>query len=381
MEEVMTSKESDAKIITQRLLDSTGITLNGTAPWDLKVHNDNFYTRVIREGALGLGESYMDKWWDCDRLDIFFDKLLRAGINKKAHIPLKFKIKCLLAMLINLQTKWRSKQVAVKHYDLGNDLFIGMLDNSMSYSCGYWLNAQTLDEAQQHKLDLICRKLQLHSGQTLLDIGCGWGGLARFAAEKYGVKVVGVTISQQQYEYAKEQCKHLPVEIRLQDYRNLDPQEKFDRVVSVGMFEHVGRLNYRTFMQIAHQALTDNGLFLLHTIGSNETYALANEWTVKYIFPNGVLPSIAQIGQAAEKLFVMEDWHSFGQYYDNTLMAWHQNFLRAWETLKHKYDERFYRMWNYYLLSCAGGFRSRVTQLWQVVFSKEGITGGYIAPR
>lgn len=373
------SQKITPKSLIQQYLQPLGITINGNQPWDIQIHNDEFYARVIREGILGLGESYMDKWWDCAQLDVLIDKILRANLYEKQNIPLHFKIKQFFAALINLQTKSRAKQVAHKHYDLGNSLFSAMLDKRMVYSCGYWKEARTLDDAQTAKLDLICKKLQLKPGQSLLDIGCGWGGLARFAAENYGVNVVGVTISNQQYEYAKKYCQDLPIDIRLQDYRDIN--EKFDRIVSVGMFEHVGHLNYPTFMQTVHHALSDEGLFLLHTIGSDETTALANAWIVKYIFPNGMLPSITQIGKASEKLFIMEDWQNFGAYYDNTLMAWHENFEQRWPELKSNYDERFYRMWNFYLLACAGSFRARNIQLWQIVYSKRGVNGVYMAPR
>lgn len=378
-EKVTTMDKVTAKSIIERLAQQAGVTINGERPWDIQVHNEDFYARVISEGSLGLGESYMDKWWDCERLDMFFDKILHAKVDSKVNIPLSFKLKVLFAKIVNFQTKARSKIVAEKHYDLGNDLFTAMLDTRMIYSCGYWKTATTLEQAQIDKLELICQKLQLKPGLRLLDIGCGWGGLARYAAEKHGVSVVGVTISKQQFEYATEYCKGLPVSIRLQDYRDIN--ESFDRIVSVGMFEHVGHLNYKTFMQVAHKALANDGLFLLHTIGGNETSLFANEWITKYIFPNGMIPSVSQIGKAAEKLFVMEDWHNFGVYYDKTLMAWHENFLKAWDNLKANYDERFYRMWNYYLLCCAGTFRARTNQLWQVVFSKKGVAGGYIAPR
>jgi cyclopropane-fatty-acyl-phospholipid synthase len=368
-----------ARSIAQDLLRPAGITINGQEPWDIQVHNEAFYSRALKEGALGLGESYMDKWWDCQRLDIFINKILRANLDTKIKIPFHFYIKQLFAKMINLQSKNRAKEVAYKHYDLGNDLFASMLDKRMIYSCAYWKEAQTLDEAQGAKLDLICQKLQLRPGLRVLDIGCGWGGLAKYAAEKYGVNVVGVTISQQQRDYAQVYCKGLPVDIRLMDYRDI--KETFDRVVSVGMFEHVGHMNYSIFMETTHRALNDDGLFLLHTIGVNETSSLANEWIIKYIFPNGMLPSIAQIATVSEKLFVVEDWHNFGAYYDNTLMAWHENFVQQWDNLKAHYDERFYRMWTYYLLACAGSFRARSNQLWQVVFSKRGVVGGYLSPR
>lgn len=368
-----------AKQFILSILKHTDITINGQNPWDVQIHNENFYARVVKYGILGLGESYMDGWWHCQHLDQFFDKILSAHLDRRIQETWQFKVKHLLAKVINLQTKNRARSVAHKHYDLGNDLFQLMLDKRMIYSCGYFKSTETLDEAQIDKLDLICKKLNLSPGMRVLDIGCGWGGLAKYMSENYRVHVTGITISKQQCDYAKHYCQDLPIDIRLQDYR--DVHETFDRVVSVGMFEHVGHLNYPAFMKIIHQALTSDGLFLLHTIGGNETSNLANEWVTKYIFPNGMLPSIAQIGRACEKLFVMEDWHNFGAYYDLTLMAWYQNFTEHWQQLKQNYDERFYRMWSYYLLSSAGSFRSRYNQLWQIVLSKNGVRGGYLAPR
>lgn len=250
-----------------------------------------------------------------------------------------------------------------------------MLDKRMVYSCGYWKDANTLDQAQEAKLDLICKKISLRPGMKILDIGCGWGSFAKYAAEKYKVKVVGITISKEQAKFAKEVCKGLPVDIRIQDYRSI--HEKFDRIVSVGMFEHVGVKNYRTFMGVVYKCLDKKGLFLLHTIGSDLSQATADPWILKYIFPNGMIPSIKQVAKSVEGLFVMEDWHNFGQYYDNTTMAWFKNFDKYWPKLKKAYGERFYRMWKYYLLLGAGDFRARKNQLWQIVFSKEGVKGGY----
>ncbi len=372
-------KKNMAKSIITELLHDAGIAINGNQPGDIKVYNEAFYSQVVRGGSLALGEMYMNSWWDCQALDVFFERLMLTHSEEKIKKSMRLMLKLAFAKIINFQTKKRAFLVGEKHYDIGNDLFQCMLDREMNYTCAYWKNATTLDEAQLAKLDLVCRKLQLKPGMRLLDIGCGWGALAKYAAQHYHVEVVGVTISTEQCEHAKENCKNLPVEIRLQDYRDLSG--KFDRIVSLGMFEHVGHLNYRTYMEIVRKLLTDDGIFLLHTIGSNTSVTYADEWISHYIFPNGMLPSIAQIGKATEKLFVMEDWHNFGAYYDKTLMAWHDNFNNAWETLKGKYDERFYRMWNYYLLMCAGVFRARDAQLWQIVFSKNGIPGGYEAPR
>ncbi len=367
------------KKIVSGLLSSAGIEINGSQPWDIHVHNEKFYKRVLTQGELGLGESYMDGWWDAEKPDEFIYKVLSSHLEKKIKLNIPLFMVYLRSIVFNMQSKTRAFIVGEKHYDLGNDLFTHMLDKRMNYSCGYWKDAATLDEAQENKLDLICKKLQLKEGMRVLDIGCGWGAFGKYAAENYGVNVVGITVSKEQVALGKELCKGLPVEFRLTDYRTIN--EKFDRIVSVGMFEHVGYKNYKTFFQVAHKALKDDGLFLLHTIGSNVTTHSTDAWTHKYIFPNGMLPSITQIGRNIEKLFVMEDWHNFGADYDKTLMAWHENFINNWDKIKSNYDDKFYRMWKYFLLSCAGAFRARKNQLWQIVLSKNGVRGGYFSIR
>lgn len=359
----------------QELLDQAGIRINGNKPWDIRVHNPNFYRRVLAGGPLALGESYMDAWWDCDALDEFVVRVLRGGLRNAVSRSYRARLFILLALLTNRQSRSRAFKVGERHYDLGNDLFEVMLDGRMTYSCGYWQAAQTLDEAQEAKLDLICRKIHLAPNQHVLDVGCGWGSFAQFAAESYGAQATGITISREQAELARERCAALPVDILLKDYRELDGT--YDHVVSVGMFEHVGPKNYRTFMEVVHRCLKDDGLFLLHTIMSNRSGHTIDPWTEKYIFPNGILPSPQQIGAAAEDLFVIEDVHNFGAYYDPTLMAWYRNFKANWPRIADRYGERFYRMWTYYLLTSAGGFRLRRNNLWQVVLSKKGVRGGY----
>jgi len=367
------------KKTAEGILSLAGIEINGTHPWDIHVHNDNFYRRVLTQGSLGLGESYMDAWWDCEKLDQFIYRILRANLEDKVKQNWKLLLSVLVARIFNIQSKRRAFQIGEKHYDLGNDLFKNMLDERMVYSCAYWKSAHTLDEAQENKLDLICQKIGLQSGMRILDIGCGWGSFAKYAAEKYGVTVVGITVSKKQVALGKILCRGFPVEIRLQDYR--DVNESFDHIVSLGMIEHVGYKNYKTYMRCVHKCLKDDGLFLLHTIGGNESVTSPEPWTNKYIFPNGLLPSIKQIGAAIEGLFVMEDWHNFSVDYDRTLMAWHRNFENSWDTVKLHYDERFYRMWRYFLLSSAGSFRARKNQLWQIVLSKRGVLGGYTSIR
>ena len=358
------------KTVVQSLLNLAGITLNGNNPWDVQVQDERVYKRWISETELGLGESYMDGWWDCEALDDFFDKVLRAGLEQKIERDWKTLLFILSTKLFNQQTKKKSKRVGREHYDLGNDLFRQMLDKRMMYSCAYWKNAKNLDDAQEAKLDMICKKLELKPGMKVLDIGCGWGGFAKYAVEKYGVEVLGVSISKKQIELGQELCRNLPVELRFQDYREV--KGKFDAILSIGFLEHVGYKNYRTYMEVVNRCLKDDGISLIHTIGNNTSVTYTNAWTNKYIFPNGVIPSVAQIAKAAEGLFVIEDLHNFGPDYDKTLMAWYANFEKAWQQLKKTYDERFYRMWRYFLLSSAGGFRSRFNQLWQFVMTKPG---------
>ncbi|WP_457553998.1 cyclopropane fatty acyl phospholipid synthase [Desulfobacula sp.] len=361
-----------AKKIVQKILDASDIQIDGNRPWDIQVHNPNFYERVLSGGSLALGESYMDGWWDCEALDQFFERALRDRLDKKLKInPLLLLWLMLKANIINAQNRAKAFIIGKRHYDIGNTLFSYMLDKRLNYSCGYWEATETLDEAQEAKSELICRKIALKPGMTVLDIGCGWGGFAKYAAEKYGVKVYGITVSREQMEYANKACQGLDVKIEMKDYRAV--KEKFDRVVSIGMFEHVGFKNYRTFMKVVGQNLKPDGLFLLHTIAGNTSENSTDPWIGKYIFPNSMLPSAKQITSAAEGLFMLEDWHSFGEYYDKTLMVWYTNFKKSWVKLKDIYDERFYRMWSYYLLSSAGSFRSRRNHLWQVVFSKRGI--------
>ncbi|MBU0529720.1 cyclopropane fatty acyl phospholipid synthase [bacterium] len=362
--------KNKAEVIVRELFALAGITINGNQPYDIEVHNDTLFTRLLKDQALGLGESYMDGWWDCEAIDQFIDKILRAKLDEKVKGSLKLQWHGLHSKFFNLQKRSRVHQVAHQHYDIGNDLFTAMLDKRLNYSCAYWKKAKNLDEAQEHKLELICKKIGLESGMTVLDLGCGWGSFAKYAAEKYNIHVTGLNISKKQIELGRELCKGLPVELKLLDYR--EATGKYDRVLSIGFMEHVGYKNYRTYMEVVNRTLKDKGIAFLHTIGDNISTTTLNAWTHKYIFPNGMLPSISQIAKAMEGLFVMEDWHNFGPDYDKTLIAWYQNFNSAWPELRDKYGDRFYRMWCFYLLSSAGGFRSRNQQLWQIVMTKTG---------
>lgn len=363
----------------ESLLAEAGVEVGGQRPQDIQVHDPHWYARVLAQGSLGLGESYMDGWWDANALDVFLLHLMRARLDERVHGWGEIG-DALRARLFNLQAGGGSYEVGRRHYDLGNDLYQAMLGQRLVYSCGYWAQARDLDAAQEAKLDLICRKLGLRAGQRVLDIGCGWGEALKFAAERYGVSGVGITISAEQAQFARELCAGLPIEIRLQDYREVD--ERFDAVFSVGMFEHVGDKNYAAYFEMARRCLRPEGLFLLHTIGTNISRHRTDAWIARYIFPNSMLPSARQITEASEGLFVLEDWHSFGADYDLTLQAWRENVEAAWPRLDaQRYDERFRRMWRFYLSASMASFRCRHAQLWQLVLSPEGVPGGYRAPR
>ena len=361
----------------ERMFSVADIKLNGDRPWDVQVRNEAIYGRILRQGSLGLGDGYVDDWWECKRLDEFFFRIYKAGLQTTKSWGDWCEI--LRSVLFNQQKLSRAFQIGQHHYDIGNDLYQCMLDKRLIYSCAYWKEASNLDDAQEAKLELIARKLKLKPGMRVLDVGCGWGGTAKYLAERYQVNVVGITVSQEQVKLAKQFCRGLPIEVRFQDYRSV--QETFDRVVSVGMIEHVGYKNYPTFMDMVRRCLKKDGLFLLQTVGINRTTICPDRWIVHRIFPNSMLPSMKQLGGAIEGRFVLEDVHNFGPDYDKTLMHWFQNFQQSWDLLKTNYDERFFRTWKYFLLSCAGVFRSRAIQLWQLVLSPQGVEGCYRAPR
>lgn len=369
----------------QKALEKADITINGSKPHDIILRDERALERIITDGSLGLGETYMEGWWDCDGLDALSYQLCKAEMHKEMKTNFFHFLYSLSSKFMNRQTVLRSKQVAQRHYNLDHHLFELMLGKSMAYSCGYWRNAHDLDSAQQAKYDLICKKIYLTEKDTVLDIGCGWGGFAAYAAENYGCKVVGISIASNQISYAKNHYGHLPVEFYSADYRHrhlYNPEKKqFTKMVSIGAFEHFGQKNYASFLQLMKEQLNDDGLFLLHTIGNNETVTTTDRWINKYIFPNGSLPSMIQLSNSLEAIFLVEDWHNFGAYYDDTLLAWNKNFEQHWDSIKSQFDLQFYRMWRYYLLMCAGMFRSRTAQVWQLVLSKSGVKDGYESVR
>ncbi len=365
----------------QKMLDEIDVTINGKKPYDIKVHDKRMYTKLFKDKSIGAGDAYVEGMWDCEKLDELFFRICRNKLYNKIYSPFSETLYSLKNSVINQQTREKSEEVAKRHYNLGNPLFEKMLGKSMAYTCGYWKNADNLDEAQFAKYDLVCKKLQLQPGETVLELGCGWGGLAKYMAEKYDCKVVGFDIGKEPARYAKDLCRHLPVKIYHCDYRDISiynpNREKFDKLVSVGVLEHIGYKNYDQFLSISRSFIKDDGLFLLHSIGSNYSKNYCEPWINKNIFPNGMLPSLKWLGKAIEKKFIVEDFHNFGAFYDRTLLAWHENLNKHWKELSKDYDTKLLRMMNYYLLSCAGGFRARDMQLWQFLLSPKGIIGGY----
>jgi cyclopropane-fatty-acyl-phospholipid synthase len=370
---------SEAKTFIQDLLKLADIKVDGPRPFDITIHNEKFYKRALRDRELGVGESYMDGWWDAKNLDQFIARVVSANLQSKLKVSPKVLRILAWSVIRNQQTVKKARHNAAHHYNVGNDLYKLMLDKRMIYSCGYWKNAKNLDEAQEAKLELICQKLELKKGMALLDIGCGWGGFAEYAAHNYDVRVTGITPAEEQYKIAVERTKGLSIDIQLKDYREVTGT--YDRIVSIGMLEHVGPKNYKKFFRHCHGMLKDGGIMLHHTIGNNKSVTVVEPWMDKYIFPGGVIPSLAQISKAVERKLVIEDVQNFGPDYDKTLMEWHANFVRNYPKIKNVYDQRFYRMWEFYLLACAANFRIRNLQLWQIVMRKIEPSKTYIAPR
>jgi cyclopropane-fatty-acyl-phospholipid synthase len=365
---------SIAQDVMTNLLGFADVRINGDCPWDIQVHDRRFFSRVLASGTLGFGESYMEGWWDCAALDEMCCRAIRAGLEKRFKFRLPNVWAFLTAVLANQQTLRRSRKVGRVHYDLSNDFFEAMLDPNMQYSCALFAEGDDLASAQLRKLDWICERLRLRPGLRLLDIGCGWGGLARHAARHFGCQVVGITVSREQFQYAQRWCRGLDVEIQLRDYREVT--EQFDRVVSVGTIEHVGYKNYPTYMRAAARSLGEDGLFLCQGICGNVSCFHTDPWIERYIFPNSMLPSVAQLTRAAEGVFIVEDVKNIGPNYDPTLLAWEENFRRAWPRFADRYGEHFRRMWRFYLLSCAGAFRARSLQVYSILFSEEDSANG-----
>ncbi|HET7203846.1 MAG TPA: cyclopropane fatty acyl phospholipid synthase [Steroidobacteraceae bacterium] len=361
-----------------RLLDGSGVTLGGHQPWDLQVHDPRFFARTLAFGSLGFGDAYVDGWWDADDLAGCLERLLRHSADARTATISRW-ILAARHRFANVQLGAGSWVVGRRHYDLGDDLFECMLGARLVYSCAYWADATDLDAAQVAKLDLVCRKLELSPGMRVLDVGCGWGEALKYAAQRYGVSGVGVTVSGHQAEAARRLCAGLPIEIRLADYRTVD--ERFDRVFSLGMFEHVGPRNHATFFEVVARCLERDGLALLHTIGTQTGRRAPDPWIERHIFPNSAIPRLDDVVAALRPHFIVEDLHNFGLDYVRTLEAWRERFDAAWPRLEPRYGSRFRRVWHYYLAVSIASFRARRTHLWQFVLAPDGRNRVYRSSR
>jgi len=355
-------------------------------PRGMRIVDPAAIRRFRKHGIMGMGESFMDGQWTADRLDEVMTQVFTAPAPRLSAPAWGRMLAAVADKRVFNRQAARIFRIGEEHYDLGNDLFAIMLDKSMTYTSGYWANAATLDEAQEAKLDLLCRKLRLEPGMRVLDIGCGWGNFAHHAASRYGVHVTGITVSKEQAVFAQQRCAELDVDIRVQDYREVD--ERFDRVVSIEMIEAVGPKNMAPYYQTIDRCLPEGGLFALQAIAGTtltrdsdrrlDQYIL---WLVKHIFPDGYLPRETQmVARHGTALHVL-DWHRFADDYDRTLLAWADNFNAGWPKIAKKYGERFRRRWHFYLFGCAAAFRAQLVHVYQVVYGKGALAQRYTPVR
>ncbi|TMW56093.1 hypothetical protein Poli38472_008741 [Pythium oligandrum] len=352
---------------------------------DIIVHDEEIFLDWVNRGMLAIGESYMAKKWEAvTPLDEVLRRLLAQPTEKRRKLLKSWNAKLvgLSAHIFNYQSPSRAGIVGSYHYDLGNDFFKLWLDPHMQYSCAYFKDIEDtdLDGAQRLKMHMIAQKLKLEPGMRVLEIGCGWGGLACYLAKNYNVHVTGITISNEQLKEARkwaerEGVSHL-TSFEYQDYRGMHGQ--FDRVLSIAMLEAVGYKNMDMYYSVIERCLKPGGVAVVHSVTSNTSRKIPIQlWILKYIFPNGFLPSLQQMMKFTERKLIVEDVHNLGPDYDKTCFVWNQRFQEQWKLGKienpmktQSNPEVFKRMWEFYLLYCCAGFRQRTLQLTQTVYSK-----------
>jgi cyclopropane-fatty-acyl-phospholipid synthase len=356
------------------------------------IHDERFFTRALTGADIGMGESYMDGDWTTPDLVA----LVRVAVRNLRLLDAEHKFfSGIRAMASRLQHRFRANTIAGSrrniraHYDFGNDFYRLFLDSEMLYSCGYFRNRHdSLEIAQLEKLDRACRKLQIGPGDRVLEIGCGWGSFAIHAARNYGARVTGVTISPAQYEYATERVKRtdvMPGSVRIvmEDYRRL--QGRYDKIVSIEMFEAVGFDHYDEFFGMCDRLLTPEGSMFLQTITLREQeiaqYRKRVDWIQTYIFPGSELASIVEIGRSLLRSgqLMLTDTESISTHYAKTLALWRERFFqRVAEVRRLGFDERFQRMWDFYLGWCEGAFREHYIGAAQLVFAKKPVPQGVL---
>jgi cyclopropane-fatty-acyl-phospholipid synthase len=358
----MNSENAEARV--RDLLARAGVAVDGGRPWDIRVANPAFYRRALDGGSLAVGEAYADGWWEAERLDEFFHRVFKAGLHERLAPSPWSGWRSLAGRLFGRRGRTHAPEA------LGSDVFRAMLGRRMSGACAYWKDARALDDADEAALELACRKLELKAGMSVLDMGSGWGAFARYAAERHGVSVVGVDISQERVQLARELCKGLPVALRVQDYEEV--RGRFDRVVSLGLMEHAGAGSCRAVMAAAARCLKADGVALIHTAARNRAAGPRERWPAAGVLLEDGAPALSRLAAAAEGLFVIEDVHNLGTHYAPTLLAWHENLARRWPGLSGRYGDRLYRTLTFGLLSTAGRFRARQGQLYQIVMTRPG---------
>jgi cyclopropane-fatty-acyl-phospholipid synthase len=358
------------KKAVERILSTVDVRIGGSRPFDMQVHSDLFYKRVLLEGSVGLGESYMDGLWDCADLEELVFRFVESGIERRFRLLPGFVTMNALGHLVNRQPRSLGERTS-RHYNTDNDLFASFLGKYKNYSCAFYEEGDDLDTAQLKKMDLICDELCLRPGENVLDIGGGWGEIAKHMASR-GCRITSINIADEQMRAAREHCKGASVDVVKCDYR--DVAGTFDKIAIIAMMSHVGHKNHRPLFETVHRHLAPDGLVFVDTVGSAVSLQNGNPWIDKYIFPGIVFPSIQQISRAVEGLFVIEAVRNFGASYVKTLRAWNANLRRAWPRLSHRHDERTRRMFEFFFLTVAGFFRARDFQNWYVVLSPEGTT-------
>jgi cyclopropane-fatty-acyl-phospholipid synthase len=358
-----------AAALVERALAGSEIRLDGSRAWDIRVTDDRFFASVLLRGSLGVGEAYMAGWWECGDLEELARRALVAELDSRFSVVPTSMIAAALARLRNDQSLERSRRVADQHYSMDNDLFCRFLGRYRMYSAGYFEGSDPddLDEAQRRKLDLICRKLELSGADHLLDVGGGWGELARYAAATYGCRVTSINISDEQIRFAREYCRGLPVEIVKCDYRYV--QGRFDKIAAIAMFPHVGYKNHREFIRVMRDHLAPEGLLLIECTAKNVSRTHMDPWVDRYFFPGALFPSVRQIGAAIDGMFAVEDWQNFWSSYIHTLRAWNRNFQSSWPELSTRYPESTRRMFEYFFLTGAGGFHARLLNYWHILLA------------
>lgn len=355
------------KLTLTTLLREANIEPNGASPWDPQIKDERFYRTVLLRGSVGLGDAYLNGWWECADISGFILRIIKSGIHLRVPRVDIF-LRRLRFGLIDAQNRIRSKRVAELHYDEDPYIFEVMLGSTNSYTCARWKGVITLDAAQQQKMDLLCKKAGLSSGMTVLDIGSGWGGFLAYAAERYQVRGIGLTISKTQLDYARKRYGNLPVEFRLQDYR--DFVGGVDAVVSICVIEHVGSDHYREYFQKVRETLTrEDGFFAMQCILACDTQARMDPWTEKHIFPNGILPTLERIENAVEGILHIVDREFFRDDYVRTFSAWYENLVRNKNAIIARCGVRYFRKYEYYLCLYIAGFGSGRIDVGQFVLS------------